>query len=119
MTLALTVFQGRVGDHNDRGFAGASAIGAEWQRWLGLTAATVGTPEAPLNTGWRAELIAATPTLEEMSHRDAAIYSAGHTPVSAVPGRAVPLAAFPLVPGHRAHGGPLQLGAAREHKAPG
>jgi len=64
MTLALTVFQGRVGDHNDRGFAGASAIGAEWQRWLGLTAATVGTPDARLNTGWRAELTAATPTLE-------------------------------------------------------
>ena len=68
MTLALTVFQGRVGDHNDRGFGGAAAIGAEWQRWLGLTAATVGAPEAPLNTGWRAELIAATPTLEDMSH---------------------------------------------------
>ena len=97
MTLALTVFQGRVGDHNDRGFGGASAIGAEWQRWLGLTAATVGTPEAPLNTGWRAELIAATPTLDEMSHRYDAIYSAGQTPVSALTRCAVALATLPVV----------------------
>ena len=97
MTLALTVFQGRVGDHNDRGFGGAAAIGAEWQRWLGLTAATVGTPEAPLNTGWRAELTAATPTLEEMSQRYDAIYSAGQTPVSALTRCAVALATLPVV----------------------
>ena len=97
MTLALTVFQGRVGDHNDRGFGGASAIGAGWQRWLGLTAATVGTPEAPLNNGWHAELIAATPTLDEMSHRYDAIYSAGQTPVSALTRCAVALATLPVV----------------------
>jgi hypothetical protein len=42
MTPALTVFQGRAGDHNDRGFSGAPAIGAEWQRRLRLTAATIG-----------------------------------------------------------------------------
>ena len=38
MTLALIVFQGRAGDHNDLGFGGAAAIGAEWQRRLGLLA---------------------------------------------------------------------------------
>src|SRR5262245_22586006 len=60
-TLALTVFQGRAGDHNDRGFGGAAAIGAGWQRRLCLTAATVGTPEPPLSTDWREELTAAAP----------------------------------------------------------
>ena len=89
-------FQGRVGDHNDRGFGGAAAIG-EWQRWLGLTAATVGTPEARLNTGWRAELTAATPTLEDMSQRYDAIYTAGQTPVSALTRCAVALATLPVV----------------------
>ena len=85
-----------MGDHNDRGFGGAAAIG-EWQRWLGLTAATVGTPEARLNTGWRAELTAATPTLEDMSQRYDAIYSAGQTPVSALTRYAVALATLPVV----------------------
>ena len=62
MAMALTIFQGRVGDHNDRGFTGAAAIGAEWERRLDLAGTIVGTPEPPLNVGWREELTAATPT---------------------------------------------------------
>jgi len=69
MTLALTVFQGRAGDHNARGFGGAAAVGAEWQRRLGLTAATIGAPQPPLSTDWLAELTAATPTLKAIAHR--------------------------------------------------
>ena len=97
MTLALTVFQGRVGDHNDRGFGGAAAIGAEWHRRLGLAAATVGTPEPPLSTGWRVELTAAAPTLEAMSRRYEDIYAAGQTPVTALTRCAVALATLPVV----------------------
>ena len=63
MTLALTVYQGRAGDHNDRGYRGAAAIGAEWERLLGLSATTVGSPEPALNTDWRTELDAAAPAL--------------------------------------------------------
>lgn len=83
MTLALTVFQGRAGDHNERAFGGAAAVGAEWQRRLGLSATTVGTPEPPLSTDWRVELTAAAPTLEAMSQRYEDIYAAGQTPVTA------------------------------------
>jgi arginase len=97
MTLALTVFQGRAGDHNDRGFGGAAAIGAEWQRLLGLSTATVGTPESPLSSDWREELTAATPTLKAMSRRYDAIYSAGQTPVTALTRCAVALATLPVV----------------------
>ena len=97
MTLALTVFQGRAGDHNDRGFGGAAAIGAEWQRRLGLPAVTVGTPEPPLNAGWREELAAAVPTLDAMSRRYDAIYAAGQTPVTALTRCAVALATLPVV----------------------
>jgi arginase len=100
MTLALTVFQGRAGDHNDRGFGGAAAIGTEWQRRLGLPAATVGTPEPPLSTGWRVELTAAAPTLEAMSQRYEDIYAAGQTPVTALTRCAVALATLPVVARH-------------------
>jgi arginase len=97
MTLALTVFQGRAGDHNDRGFEGAARIGTEWERRLGMPAVTVGTPEPPLSTGWHVELTAAAPTLHAMSHRYDEIYAAGHTPVSALTRCAVALATLPVV----------------------
>ena len=97
MTLALTVFQGRAGDHNDRGFSGAAAVGAEWQRRLGIAAATVGTPEPPLSTDWRVELTSATPTLAAMSQRYEDIYAAGQTPVTALTRCAVALATLPVV----------------------
>jgi arginase len=97
VTLALTVFQGRAGDHTDRGFGGAAAIGAEWQRRLGLTPVTVGTPKPPLNTGWREELTAAAPGLEAMSQRYDDVYSAGQTPVTALTRCAVALATLPVV----------------------
>jgi arginase len=97
MAPALTIFQGRVGDHNDRGFGGAAGIGAEWQRRLGLPAVTVGTPEPPLNAGWREELAAAVPALEAMSRRYDEIYAAGETPVTALTRCAVALATLPVV----------------------
>lgn len=100
MPLALTVFQGRAGDHTDRGFGGAAAIGGEWQRRLGLPAAIVGTPEPPLSTDWRTELTAAAPTLEEMSRRYDDIYAAGQTPVTALTRCAVALATLPVVARH-------------------
>jgi arginase len=80
MAFALSVFQGRAGDHNDRGFGGAAAIGAEWQHRLGLPAVTIGTPEPPLSAGWREELAAAVPALAAMSNRYEEIYAAGQTP---------------------------------------
>jgi arginase len=97
VVAALTIFQGRVGDHNDRAFAGAAAVGAEWQRRLGLGAVTVGTPEPPLNTGWQEELSAAYSTLEEMSLRLDAVYAAGIVPVTALTRCAVALATVPVM----------------------
>jgi len=97
MTLALTVFQGRAGDHNDRAYSGAAAVGAEWQQRLGLPATTVGSPEPALSTEWRAELTAAIPTLEAMSQRYEDIYAKGQTPVTALTRCAVALATLPVV----------------------
>jgi arginase len=100
MAAALTVFQGRAGDHNDRGYAGAAAIGGEWQRRLGVAGVTVGTPEPPLGTDWHVELTAAAPTLEAMSARYEDIYAAGQTPVTALTRCAVALATLPVVARH-------------------
>jgi len=97
MTLALTVFQGRAGDHNDRAYSGAAAVGGEWQQRLGLPATTVGSPEPALSTQWRAELTAAIPTLEAMSRRYEDIYAEGQTPVTALTRCAVALATLPVV----------------------
>jgi len=100
MTVALTVFQGRAGDHNDRGYGGAAAIADEWGRRLNLPAATVGTPEPPLSTDWRVELAAAVASLEAMSQRYEDIYAAGQTPVTALTRCAVALATLPVVARH-------------------
>jgi arginase len=97
MTLALTVFQGRAGDHNDRAYGGAAALGAEWERRLGLPAAIVGAPEPALSTEWRVELTAAAPALEAMSQRYEDIYAAGQKPVTALTRCAVALATLPVV----------------------
>lgn len=97
MTFALTVFQGRAGDHNDRAYGGAAAVGAEWQHRLGLPTTTVGTPEPALSTQWRVELDAAAATLEAMSRRYEDIYAAGQTPVTAMTRCAVALATLPVV----------------------
>ncbi len=101
MTFALTVFQGRAGDHNDRGYRGAAALGAEWQRRLGLPATTIGTPEPPLSADWHVELTFAASTLEAMSQRYDDIYAAGQTPVTALTRCAVALATLPVVARHR------------------
>jgi arginase/N-omega-hydroxy-L-arginine amidinohydrolase len=97
MTLALTVFQGRAGDHNDRGYVGAAAVGAEWQQRLDIPATTVGTPEPALSTEWHVELAAAAPSLKAMSRRYGDIYAAGQTPVTALTRCAVALATLPVV----------------------
>jgi arginase len=100
MTFALTIFQGRAGDHNDRGYDGAAAVGAEWQRRLNLPATTVGSPAPALSADWRAELTAAVPTLEAMARAYEAIYAAGQTPVTALTRCAVALATLPVVARH-------------------
>jgi arginase len=100
MTFALTVFQGRVGDHNERGYGGAAAVGAEWHRRLNLPVTTVGTPEPALGTDWRTELTAAVPTLEAMARAYEAVYAAGQTPVTALTRCAVALATLPVVARH-------------------
>jgi arginase len=68
-SLALTVFQGRAGDRNARGAAGALAVGAALGARLGLSAECVGVRAPPLAAGWSEELEAARPGLEALAAR--------------------------------------------------
>ena len=64
MNFAYTVFQGRVGDHNDLAMPGARSIGEALARRTGVQPFLVGTPEPALSIGWREELDVALPAVD-------------------------------------------------------
>ena len=97
---ALTVFNGRAGDHNILGMAGAAAIGEELRHRLVLEPTVIGSPEPALNANWDEELAAALPTLQTMATRYEAIYAASQVPVTALSRCAVALATLPVVARH-------------------
>lgn len=101
MPIALTVFQGRAGDHNDLAMPGAQSIGVHLARLLGLEATCIGTPEKSLNTGWRIELDHAMPALRDVQERFEEIFARGLRPLSATSRCAVSIATLPVVARHR------------------
>lgn len=101
MTIALTVFQGRAGDHNDLAIPGAMAIASCLGDMLGITPCTVGQPANALSAGWRTELDFALPALRELQRRFESIFSAGERPLSATSRCAVSLATLPIVGRYR------------------
>jgi arginase family enzyme len=98
---ALTVFQGRAGDHNDLAMQGSVLLGDELAGRLGLTARYIGQPEPALNTDWERELAAARPVLTEMQAAYERIFDAGAVPVTALSRCTVALATLPVVARHR------------------
>ena len=101
MTVALLVFQGRAGDHNDLGIPGAKSIGSMLAHRLNLQAITVGTPEPALSTHWRKELEVAMPALRELKARFEQVYEGGSTSIAATSRCAVSLATLPAVAKYR------------------
>lgn len=99
--VALTVFQGRAGDHNDLAIPAAAAIGALLSQRLGLTPTVIGKPEPALNIDWRPELEAAMPALKAMAAHYEAILDKGLVPLTALSRCAVALATLPVVAKHR------------------
>lgn len=98
--VALTLFHGRAGDHDDRAMAAGPLIAAELGRRLGVPSVVAGRPEPALGAWWDVELAAARPTLEEMAARIEEICAAGRVPVSATSRCAVALATVPVVVRH-------------------
>jgi arginase len=99
--MELTIFQGRVGDHNDLAMSGAASIGAMLSEQLGLVVDTIGKPEPALNADWNVELDAAMPALLTMASKYATIFERGLFPLTAASRCAVSLATLPVVARHR------------------
>ena len=97
MSIALTVFQGRAGDHNDLAIPGAKAIGDQLGAMLDLVPVTIGHPEAALSTDWRIELDHALPALGLVQKRFEQIFLGDDKPLSATSRCAVSLATLPVV----------------------
>jgi arginase family enzyme len=93
----VLVFQGRAGDHNDRGMAGAAVVGAALSGRLGVEPVVVGTPEPATGGSWETELPAALPALRALAAAHAGILAAGDVPVSALSRCAAGLATVPTV----------------------
>ncbi|MCZ2820746.1 arginase family protein [Modestobacter sp. VKM Ac-2977] len=98
--LALTLFNGRAGDHNDRAMTGGPLLAAELAARLHLAPATVGSPEPALDTDWQTELDAAMPVLRQMAARYEDIFAAGQVPVTALSRCTVALCTVPVVVRH-------------------
>lgn len=101
MTVELTHYADRAGDHNDRAMSATPTLTAALEAKLGVTATVIGKPQPALCTGWAEELQAARPALESIAGRYEQIFSAGATPVTALSRCAVALATLPVVARHR------------------
>lgn len=97
MTTALTIFQGRVGDHNDLAIPGARSIGEHLSKLFGLAAVSIGHPEPALNKDWRTELDHALPTLQAIQQHFKDILAKGAKPLSATSRCAASLATLPVM----------------------
>lgn len=99
--IALTVFQGRTADRNDRARPAALAIGQYYSKELGLIPSLIGSPNRSANGDWRVELEAATPELLTLSSQFQTIMTLGKRPLAAIGRCATALATIPAVAGAR------------------
>jgi arginase len=98
---ALTIFQGRCGDRNDRAMRGAARLGAAVARRMGTEAQAIGAPLPPLAAHWRVELEAARPDLSDLSDRLDRLLGRGRRPITIMGRCASALATLPVVARHR------------------
>lgn len=97
MSVEVTLFQGRVGDHNDLAMPGAQALGQAIARTLNLDLSIVGSPEPALNTSWDVELQKARPALLQLGRRFEEIYARGNRSIAATSRCAASIATLPVV----------------------
>ena len=101
MSIAITFFQGRAGDHNDLAIPGAKSIAAQLAAMLDVAPASIGSPQPSLSADWRTELELAMPALQAIQQRFREILASGQTPLSATSRCAVSLATLPVVAEYR------------------
>lgn len=101
MTIALTHFAARAGDHNDRAMAASPVLTQVLADTTGADPVVIGEPAPALATGWEEELAAARLDLQLVAQRYEDVFHAGETPVTALSRCAVALATLPVVAAHR------------------
>lgn len=98
--FTYTVFQGRIGDHNNLAMPGAVAVGDALAHLTGVAPCVIGTPEPALNMDWRPELDAALPALRLMQARFETVLASGAVSIAAVSRCAVAMATLPVAVRH-------------------
>lgn len=93
----LTIFSGRVGDHNDDAMAAAGPLGDRIaERWSGEQH-RVGAPAPALDRDWRTELAAAQGPLSELASTVRSAVEEGQRWLTVMPRCAGALATLPVV----------------------
>ena len=96
-SIAITAYQGRAGDRNDRAVPGAAAVAAALAERWSLSVVSVGAPQPALATRWDVELAAARPDLERLAATVNDAMQRGRRPLTALPRCAAALATLPVI----------------------
>ncbi|RJX33730.1 MAG: arginase family protein [Oxalobacter sp.] len=100
-TLSLITFIARTADRNPRGMLGAATLCDALAEQLDLDPLIIGTPFEPLNGGWKAELDAAMPDLQDLAQACEQILTLHMTPLIVMGRCASALATLPVVARNR------------------
>jgi arginase len=101
VTVALTHFAARAGDHNDLAMQATPLLAAVLGERLDASATVIGEPRPALSADWHDELAAALPAFQQMSTHYDKLLAAGRLPVTVLSRCAVALATLPMVAKHR------------------
>src|SRR5690554_1351018 len=101
MTIALTHFASRAGDHNDRAMLATPFLADVLSKRLAAETVVVGEPQPASPTNWDLELAVAVPALRQMAARYDQLLTDGHSPVTVLSRCVVALATLPVIAKHR------------------
>lgn len=101
MTIALTHFATRAGDHNDRAMQATPLLAAALGERLAASPTVIGESHPASPSNWDDELAFALPALQQMADHYDRLLAAGRSPVTALSRCAVALATLPMVAKHR------------------
>lgn len=101
MTVAITHFAARAGDHTDRAMSGSRLVAAALAARFDATPSVIGVPSPSTGLGWELELEAARGDLIAMQLQYQDVLEAGRSPVTALSRCAVALATLPVIARHR------------------
>ncbi|WP_311243545.1 arginase family protein [Microbacterium sp. WCS2018Hpa-23] len=101
MTIALTRFAARAGDHNDRAMQATPLLTAVLSEKLPAKPIVIGEPQPASPTSWDQELRIARPSFRQMAAHYDRILTGGLRPVTVLSRCAVSLATLPMIAKHR------------------